>query len=329
MEFVQVPVVFAVLDAEGVYKTFEVDETTELHSMQHSMRAFVAHLRDRRAALRKRKRLILNPIYRVLDRVAQRHRAYFDEHAAQARAECEAFEAARHEAESAAAALDGRRRRRRRRVGGGRRPPPGGAAAAAAAAPESPSAAAAASNADTASRVFDATLWGKFRKHLDALCDRMIVFSFNGSGYDHVLLLSRLVCFANSRHEPNTRIRVIRAGNRIRSITMGGIRFSDAMHLLSAGSSLRGLAQMTGLASAEREKGELTKGHFPFRALTSHAFLRQRELPTDPESWYNELRGEYTPEETIRACVEDFKARQFPDVMAYLLHYLKSKLEKK
>ncbi len=170
--------------------------------------------------------------------------------------------------------------------------------------------------------MFDATLWGKFRKHLDGLCARLVVYSFNGAGYDHVLLLSRLACFANTPAHPSTRFHVVRAGNRIRSISFDkGIRFSDAQHLVSAGSSLRRLAQMVGLPD---DDDAFTKGKFPFAAFTSHAFLRQRELPGDAASWYNTLRDEPTPEADIRACLDDYKAGGYPNVGAYLHHYLKS-----
>lgn len=158
------------------------------------------------------------------------------------------------------------------------------------------------------------SLWGQLESSLRRLVRNYAVFSFYGSGYDHVLLLSYLVPLL---YERGCRPKVEKRGNKVSAIrTKTGVQFRDAVKLLSPSTNLRSFGKLFGLEQA--------KAHFPFRLLTSVEALRLPELPPDPADWESDLTGSapVTAAEVAEARAL-FRAENCRDLGDYLSTYLK------
>lgn len=129
--------------------------------------------------------------------------------------------------------------------------------------------------ASVASKIYRHSLFGQLTFKLERLIKDFTVFSFYGSGYDHVLLLSYLIPHLyESKQSPKAEKR----GNKVTSIsTRSGIVFRDIAKLLAPGTNLRNFGKLFNL--------EMTKAHFPFNILDSVEKLNLPRLPTDLKIW--------------------------------------------
>jgi hypothetical protein len=93
------------------------------------------------------------------------------------------------------------------------------------------------------------------------------------------------------------------------------IMFTDICSMLSPGTSLNSFAALTKLKQ--------TKMVFPFSAFTSRAFLDNHSLPTDDESWFDTLSGEYISPESRQRAFVDFGELGCATIGDYLNHYLR------
>ena len=158
------------------------------------------------------------------------------------------------------------------------------------------------------------SLFGQLERSLERLVRSYGVFSFYGSGYDHVLLLGYLVPLL---YERGCRPKLEKRGNKVSTIrTRDGVHFRDAVKLLSPSTNLRSFGRLFGLEQA--------KAHFPFRLLTSVASLAAPELPPDPADWESDLTG--APPVTAAEVAEAralFRERGCRNLGDYLAAYLK------
>ena len=165
------------------------------------------------------------------------------------------------------------------------------------------------------------TLFGKLEYKLDALCRRLIVFSFNGRSYDHPLLAPGLVLACKGAVR-GCNVKLKKRGNNVTSIVLTGggvgLVFRDLRELLDKSFSLERFAGMCGL----QKKKEL----FPFTQIRSMADLQKKEFSWDMADWKNDLTGEYPSEERISAIRAGFTDKKFPNVYMYLVYYLEADL---
>ena len=172
-------------------------------------------------------------------------------------------------------------------------------------------------NSGSGAEHFDAayrsSLMGQLEVRLRKLCRLYVVFSFYGSGYDHVLLFGHL---APLWYEKKLRPRIERRGNKVTAVTLRGhLLFRDITKMLAPGTNLRSFGKLFGL--------EQEKAHFPFALLTSVAVLDRPELPEDEESWRNDLgSGSATPQE-IAEAKELFARAGCRNLGDYLQAYLR------
>jgi hypothetical protein len=123
------------------------------------------------------------------------------------------------------------------------------------------------------------SMFGQLEKHLNNLVNHYRIFTFYGSGYDHVLLANYLIPLA---YEANLSVKVQKRGTSVSSIVIEKhIEFRDICKLLAPGINLRKFGQMYGL--------EQEKAFFPFSYLTSVKTLNERKLPTDIDCWKSHL----------------------------------------
>ena len=158
------------------------------------------------------------------------------------------------------------------------------------------------------------SLVGKFIRHLISIIHDMRVFSFNGTKYDHVLILKDLMCLYKEKNFDNPR--VDRDGSKVKRIrlTADGIVFHDIQAMLSPTASLASFSKLCGLG--------ISKGIFPFDLLTSRDFLREKKLPTSREMWFSKLKQSAPSREEIDGALLDFEEKKFANVGEYLDHYL-------
>ena len=158
------------------------------------------------------------------------------------------------------------------------------------------------------------TLWGRLDVALQTLIASCQVFGFNAEGFDLPLLASDLILEAKRRGLKG--IRLQREGNRIRSLSFGGVDMVDLKHMLSKGYSLEALGRLCGLR-------EDAKCLFPFGKLDSAAFLGEARLPADASEWFNALNETKSPsQEEVNEALRLFEDLRCPSVGWYLSHYL-------
>ena len=108
---------------------------------------------------------------------------------------------------------------------------------------------------------------------------------------------------------------ILKKGSAIRKIKLGSISLGDLKFLLPPGFSLRSLAESCCLP--------FQKGHFPFTQLDSTDFLKEKSLPREVSKWKSELSpGQDISQAEIDAIRKFYEAAAFPNVNAYLEHYL-------
>lgn len=166
---------------------------------------------------------------------------------------------------------------------------------------------------------FENSLIGRFQEHLESKIRELIVFSFNGSNYDHVLLATSISCAFKIMFPDKKRgMEVVRDGSQIRRIMFkaDGIYFHDVRHMLGPSCSLSSFAKMANLT----EK----KLVFPFSLFESQSFLDLKALPADPQVWFDSLRQETPSQETVDSVLRDFNVLGCQNVGEYLSHYLRS-----
>lgn len=96
-----------------------------------------------------------------------------------------------------------------------------------------------------------------------------------------------------------------------------GIQFVDICDFIGHGFSLSAFCKLTEQNDA--------KFVFPFKSFTSHDFLQQKNLPSDQESWFNDLSQKQTSQADIERAHSDFKKSKAKNIGEYLEAYLKSK----
>ena len=117
---------------------------------------------------------------------------------------------------------------------------------------------------------------GRLQSQLKRLIGSYEIFSFYGSGYDHILLQAYLVPYL---YEKRLKPRLEKTGNKISAIRVNklGITFRDVVKLLAPGTSLRQFGQLFKLKQE--------KAHFPFGLLSGVEALKIAELPPRAEDW--------------------------------------------
>lgn len=164
---------------------------------------------------------------------------------------------------------------------------------------------------------FDATyrasLAGKLEDRLRKICRTYVVFSFYGSGYDHVMLFGYL---CPVWYEKGLRPKIEKRGNKVTSISLRGeLTFRDITKMLAPGTNLRNFGRLFGL--------EQKKAHFPFSILTSVDGLERKGLPADPESWRSDLGAAGASREEIEEAQNLFREAECETVGDYLRTYLR------
>ena len=168
-------------------------------------------------------------------------------------------------------------------------------------------------------RAWTETLPGKLEAKLLQIVRSYQIFSFYGSGYDHVLLLCYLV---PRLFELGFRPRVERRGNRVTTVsTRSGVCFRDVTKLLAPSMNLRRFGQLFGF--------EQEKAHFPFSLLASVEDLSRPGLPAsaDDPGWSSNLGyGKITQREVSEALAL-FESAGCSSLGDYLLAYLRLDVE--
>ena len=165
---------------------------------------------------------------------------------------------------------------------------------------------------------YQATLPGRFHRHLQKLIDRFVIFSFNGASYDHVMI-SAALAMACKRMNTRNFLRMNRRGNRIISMTLHGpglkgTHFRDLCCLLDRSVSLASLSKTCGLKES--------KALFPFGQLDSLSSLDKTEFSWNLEDWRNDLTGNLPEQEAVDEAKRKFRELECRSVFDYLLHYL-------
>ncbi len=170
-----------------------------------------------------------------------------------------------------------------------------------------------------AKAAYKSSLSGRFETHVEKLISRFVIFTYYGTGYDHVILSPHLAVAAKNL-EPPGRLSMQRVGNKVRSMCLKGpgltgIKFRDICHLLDKSFSLDKFARMTGLPE--------TKSRFPFTQIDSLASLDKPELSWDRKDWVSDLTGEAPTEEQIGEVKNVFVREKCRSVYDFLVFYLR------
>ena len=159
------------------------------------------------------------------------------------------------------------------------------------------------------------SLPGLLEKKLMDLCGLYVVYSFYGSGYDHVLLVGYLAPYW---YEKKLRPQIEKRGNKVTAVSLkrGSVTtFRDITKMLAPGTDLRSFGKLFGL--------EQKKAHFPFSILTCAASLELPSLPEDAESWKSDLGGKAVTRAEIEEAVALFREAKCENVGQYLRTYLR------
>jgi hypothetical protein len=157
------------------------------------------------------------------------------------------------------------------------------------------------------------SIFGKFETTLQKLTRSYFIFGFNAEKYDNIIL-NNYICLS-ARNHSNARVGIIKDGNKIKSISIGPIKFCEARRLITQDCSLDGFGKMCEL--------EVKKMSFPFGILTSHKVLERDRLPSNRESWRNDLRNELPSSESIDEAIRNFQAGGHTNLRSYISQYLK------
>lgn len=163
---------------------------------------------------------------------------------------------------------------------------------------------------------FNYSLFGKFERKLMRLKNCLYVYTFNGGSYDFVLLHKFIANYLKQTRPGRVPLYIIKRGSRIVRLLIpkSNIKFVDIVDFLGPNSSLNKFAKLTGLKD--------TKMIFPFSCFDSLEFLLEKNLPTEKERWYNDLKQTYFTDEDIKQAHSDFKKHNCKNVKEYLLLYL-------
>ena len=157
---------------------------------------------------------------------------------------------------------------------------------------------------------------GKLESQLNRLINSLEIFSFYGSGYDHVLLQAYLVPYL---FEKKLKPQLEKNGNKITAIKVKklGINFRDVVKLLSPGTSLRQFGQLFKLTQE--------KAHFPFTMLTGLSALNIPELPVSLADWNNgpSLSKDGVTQADVNESIKKKKKNNCTCLGDYLKIYLK------
>ncbi len=173
-----------------------------------------------------------------------------------------------------------------------------------------------AGSAETSGGYFS-TLFGRFHRKLERLCQLYSVMAFNASKYDYPLLLPSLSLAAN--RTAGVSMKVQKRGSAVTSMTLTGQRgrgvtFRDPLLLLDSSCSLAKLAKMCEL--------EMEKAPLPYRQLDGLDCLDRPEFSWDQADWRDELNGRDIPLEEIELCRKLFRKLGCKNVGDYLREYL-------
>lgn len=163
---------------------------------------------------------------------------------------------------------------------------------------------------------FNASPWGRFKRHLDRIISCLTIHGMNSEHYDNVLVHKSL---AQELRNRRIKLSIVKRQSGIMKMTFCHddckIIFSDLSALLSPGVSLASLAKTVKLKD--------TKFFFPFSSWQNSSFLEQTSLPQDREGWWDALKGAYPPQEVIAAAHAAFKHHNCATVFDYLAVYLR------
>ena len=172
---------------------------------------------------------------------------------------------------------------------------------------------------DLNARAWGETVPGKLESKLHQIVRSYQIFSFYGSGYDHVLLLCYLV---PRLFELGYRPRVERRGNRVTTVSAkSGVCFRDVTKLLAPSMNLRRFGQLFGF--------EQEKAHFPFSLLTSVRDLLRPGLPpsADDPAWRSNLGYGRISQREVSEALALFEEAGCQNLGDYLLAYLRLDVE--
>ena len=165
---------------------------------------------------------------------------------------------------------------------------------------------------------FNRGFCGKFLSHLDKIKKSYYIYTFNGGGFDLILLHKFLATHFKSQGHQKP-LRILKKMSRIQklSVPKTGIHFVDICDVIGRGTTLNGFAQMTGQKQFKLK--------FPFGSFKSANFLFEKKLPTDEASWFNDLQQYQPTSKEIDEAIQDFNRLQCANIGEYLKAYLKSK----
>ena len=159
------------------------------------------------------------------------------------------------------------------------------------------------------------SLPGRLQQQLSKMCSRYEIFSFYGSGYDHVLLESYLVPYL---FEKGQKPKLEKRGNKVLSIavTKCSVTFRDVVKLLAPGTSLKQFGQLFNLNQE--------KAHFPFSLLTGVESLSLPQLPAHVSQWHSDITTSKNPltQSDVDEALRLFQQSGCQNVGDYLKTYL-------
>ena len=165
---------------------------------------------------------------------------------------------------------------------------------------------------------FKHTLPGLLNDRINRLINRLIIFSFYGSGYDMVLLEGYILPLL---YERKMKPELEKKGEKVTRIKCkNGVEFRDVTKLLAPNTNLRSFGELFNLP--------VSKGYFPFHILNSVQSLLRPSLPATESEWESTLltsnlgKPKLTQNE-IDVILKDYEDLKFQNVGEYLKHYLK------
>ena len=105
-----------------------------------------------------------------------------------------------------------------------------------------------------------------------------------------------------------------REGTKVKWVKCDDVQFLEIKRLLPPGFSLAKFGALVGIAE--------TKALFCFDWLTDPAVLQRPTLPTQAQEWVSRLTGTGPSQAEVDVATAFFAERAFPNLGAYLEHYL-------